>query len=284
MQRRALLSPSRIVYALGTRLLAGPEGEERFPRARRIWQPLFDRLYSSFPFRRRVAMRDFQIYVSTLDTLVSQRLLAGQEWERRTSELFRRELRPGMVVLDIGAHIGYFTLLAARLVGERGRVFAFEPLERCCRLLTRSLRSNGFGNVTVVPKGASNQTGRIRLGQSWRMIDVVPLDEFFADPGFRVDFIKMDIDGGELAALEGMKNLVRNNPAAKVVLEYDPACLKMCGVQPAELFAKLDEMDFQAQSLCDDREDREIALPSGMRAEDATRGLAGHANLLLVRP
>lgn len=199
-----------------------------------------------------------------------------------TSELFRRELKPGMVVLDLGAHIGYFALLAAKLVGEQGKVYAFEPLQQCCRLLSKSVRENGLRNVEIVPKGASNRSARIRMGASWRMIEVVALDEFFGNPQARVDFIKMDIDGAELFALEGMKSLIRRSSPLKMVLEYDAACMKVYGVEPAALLRPLEDFGFRIQSVCHDAEGREAKFDREISIEEVARGMQRHANLLLV--
>ena len=90
-----------------------------------------------------------------------QALMRG--YEQLLTKLFKKEMKQGMIVVDIGAHIGYFTLLAARLVGETGRVFAFEPDPDNYSLLIKNVSVNGHDNVIPVQKAVSNKTGQVRL-------------------------------------------------------------------------------------------------------------------------
>jgi FkbM family methyltransferase len=85
----------------------------------------------------------------------------GEEYERATTNLVRTHLKPGGVFLDIGANIGYFTLFAAKLVGESGRVIAFEPDPANFTLLEKNVRANDFKNVTLERLAASDAPGTI---------------------------------------------------------------------------------------------------------------------------
>ena len=84
-------------------------------------------------------------------------------YEKEQTILFRKLVDEGMNVVDIGANIGYYTLLAAELVGEKGKVFAFEPEPSNYDLLLRNVEINGYKNVTVVRKAVSNETGESSL-------------------------------------------------------------------------------------------------------------------------
>lgn len=167
------------------------------------------------------------------DDGVSEELFTGvfEVDERRFVAGF---LKPGMVVLDVGAHSGYYTLLASRLVGPRGRVFAFEPSPRERQRLRQHLWLNRCRNVIVEPVALSDRPGEADLFvfdrstgfNSLRPADAraatpvaVPLktlDAFFAAGAFSsVDLVKMDIEGAELAALRGAEQTFR---AARPVL------------------------------------------------------------------
>lgn len=134
--------------------------------------------------------------------------------------VFERWVRPGDVVYDVGAHVGYYTLLASELVGPAGRVFAFEPLPRNLRFLREHVRLNKAANVAVVDaavagredkafisEGPSHSEGR--LGPAGEIeVRTVGLDELVSEGLPAPKCIKMDIEGGELDALEGASGIL----------------------------------------------------------------------------
>ena len=145
-------------------------------------------------------------------------------FESAETEFVGRLLRPGMTVLDIGAHHGMYTLLASKRVGRKGRVIAFEPSPRERRRLLRHLRINGCSNVFVEPLALSDHAGEADLflvegRQDWCnslrppevderscvvRVEVRPLDDVLSALGIaRVDFIKLDVEGAELSFLHG---------------------------------------------------------------------------------
>jgi FkbM family methyltransferase len=143
-------------------------------------------------------------------------------YERHTQKLFREHIRPGGVVYDIGANAGFFTLLASRLTGQRGRVFAFEPLPRNLGYLRDHVRLNHATNVTVLPLAvaAHEGTARFHVAGSPSMgglsatgeieVSLESLDHLLRSGALpRPDFIKMDIEGGEDDALAGAAEVLR---------------------------------------------------------------------------
>jgi len=119
-----------------------------------------------------------------------------------------------MVAYDVGANAGFYTLALSRLVGPAGRVFEFEPDARSVCQLRHHLRLNKVENVTVVQAAIGSSAGLVAF-DGWRVIresayvlPTISLDEFVAFGHPVPDFIKMDIEGGEAAALEGAKNLL----------------------------------------------------------------------------
>lgn len=139
--------------------------------------------------------------------------LGTYEWTRQQAMV--AVVRPGMVVYDLGANVGFYTLLAARLVGPAGLVVAFEPLARNLEYLRRHLALNGSDNVTVIDAAVSDRVGCARLrgehGASARLgadgeiaVRTVTLDELVFGQGRRPpSVIKMDVEGAEVDVLRG---------------------------------------------------------------------------------
>ena len=162
--------------------------------------------------------------------------------EKNEVNIFKNEIKKGNVVLDIGAHVGYYALLAAKLVGENGKVYAFEPDPRNFECLKKNVEQNGYKNVVCLNKAVSNRTGKTKLffseetdnsqivnrkdGKKSVTVDVTTLDNFFENKNPRADFIKIDVEGAEGLALEGMTNLIKKNKNLKILTEFFPDRLK----------------------------------------------------------
>lgn len=183
------------------------------------------------------------------------------------ARLFRGVLRPGMVVCDIGAHIGYYSLLAAQCIGPGGKVFAFEPDPASFTFLTRNVEANHFASSIVIPipKAVSDRSGympfylheddRTRSSLFWHeegaphiLVECVSLDDFFADTG-RVDVIKMDIEGGELQALKGMERTLARSGTVTMFVECNHKALQAAGGDAWQLVTMLRHMGFTVQVI-----------------------------------
>lgn len=200
-----------------------------------------------------------------LDVTDSLGLLTKAAHEPLETALVKREVKEGNVVVDLGAHIGYFTLTFARLVGEKGRVIAFEPDPENFALLRRNVEINSYRTVTLLQKAVSNQTGRTRLylpardratprpqtifdlgdGRKSIEVEVVRLDDYFAGHEGRIDFIKLDTEGAEFGAIQGMASLLRRNRPLRILTEFWPFGLKRSGVEPADYLGLLREYGFR---------------------------------------
>jgi FkbM family methyltransferase len=188
------------------------------------------------------------------------------EYERDTLVLLQSLISPGMIVVDVGASIGYYTLLFAKLVGEKGKVYAFEPQPWNCDVLRRSIKANGYdNNVIVVQKAVSNKAGWVPLYfiepgngeasfyQSRKierkrniMVEAITLGEFFENEGWPpVHIMKMDIEGAEKVALEGIRKLAAKNPCLKLIIEFYPQKLSDAGITPEELFDTMLKLGFR---------------------------------------
>jgi FkbM family methyltransferase len=240
------------------RLILGrmPNKEEWRGHSMRAGEPLSQVVASyltSLEFQRRgllspdiadeissVDTEGFRIYSSLNDAAVG-RHVRGDNYERDVTALFRSKLQPGMRVIDIGANIGYFTMLAASLVGPGGHVLAVEPNPRNVRLLEASRRANGFDHVTVAQIAAGRETGLLILNTSFSNgTTSTPSDELAqflsaeAVPSLRidslltsdekVDLIKVDVEGAEFNALLGGEATIRRCRPF-IISEFSPAMM-----------------------------------------------------------
>jgi FkbM family methyltransferase len=187
-----------------------------------------------------------------------------EDCDSETRFLLESLLNPGMTFIDLGANIGFYSLAAAKKIQRNGKVYAFEPQPLCCKVLRQSVHANGYdGLVDVIEKGVSNKTTTCALHLKYPgdggaslyvnpqegikpfLVETVTLDDFFENKGWpTVDLIKMDIEGAEQAALEGMKQLVGRNPDLKLIIEFSPVILSASNVSNEQLFETLREFDF----------------------------------------
>jgi FkbM family methyltransferase len=150
--------------------------------------------------------------------------LLGRD-EPEVQRCFAEALKSGDVVYDVGAAAGFFTVLAARLVGDGGRVYAFEPLPRHAEAVRQNARINDFTNVAVieaacgrvpgrdillVPEDDSTQTGSHRPSGEPLDVEVVAIDDLGLPPP---QLVKIDVEGAEVDVLHGLINtLERSRP------------------------------------------------------------------------
>ena len=184
-----------------------------------------------------------------------QAYIVRGSWEEETTCLFRGVAKEGDVVVDLGANIGYYTLLAARIVGSEGRVYAFEPDPLNFKLLVNNIKLNNFTNVITEEKAVSDKTGTLNLYLDAQdmgahtlyetdkykkivIVESVTLDDYFKGRECPVNIVKMDIEGAELAALKGMENIIKMNKGLKIFAEFHPPWIRRSGIEP-EYFASL---------------------------------------------
>jgi FkbM family methyltransferase len=158
-------------------------------------------------------------------------------WEPEVVEVIERVVCPGQLAVDVGGHVGYFTLLLAKQVGPLGQVVAFEPNPEIFETLKENVALNGYGNVTLEKKAVADRPGEVELmlssGSPFEGIDsiisdpgpgrrirvpTVTLDDYFAHISRPVGFVKIDIEGAETLALSGMSRIL-NHDRPPVVVE-----------------------------------------------------------------
>lgn len=149
-------------------------------------------------------------------------------WEPRTTEFLKSILKPGMTFLDVGAQMGYYTILARKL---GAKVTAIEPSKVNREFLSKNLKANGIEDVVIYGKALSNKTEEVKLytgktpgensiarkNDKFEMVETIPYDDLSEGTP---DIIKMDIEGAEQSALEGMMNKVlKTDKVVYLILE-----------------------------------------------------------------
>jgi FkbM family methyltransferase len=238
-------------------------------------------------------LADFKLALhSGPDLYISPHLWNYRIWEPSVTSCMLSTIRAGQNVVDVGAHIGYFTIIMSLLVGKGGRVFAFEPEPCNLDLLQKNLDLNGVHNVTVEGKAVSDRAGRAKLYVSGdntgdhrlygsplerkvHAVDTVVLDDYFESMGEPVHFVKIDAQGLEPKILDGMGSLIaRNRERLIILMEFSPGLLRCAGHDLADLLHRLESLEaavFWLNKGC-----------AGAQMTRATTGdLRGIANLML---
>ena len=183
----------------------------------------------------RCAVGPVELLCDPADAAVAPGLRSGS-YEPHLTAVFERYCRPGMTVVDVGANLGYFTVLASRLVGPEGRVIAVEPNSDNCRLLLSSLRDQGITNVDLLPVACDTATGwayySSHVGSNGGLVEghdllarpgvVVPtfrLDDLVTGP---VGLLKLDVEGAEGRVVRGAAALIeRDRPIVTTELKRE---------------------------------------------------------------
>lgn len=228
--------------------------------------------------RSRSRVFGHEMFLDPTDSIVSPLLLRDGYFEPYETTLIESEIRPGDTVLDIGANIGYYTLIFARLVGEHGRVYAFEPDPTNFRLLKKNVRANGYHNVVFVNKAVADVSGTMSLylcpdnkgdhrlfdshdDRQSITIETTTLDELFSEFQGEIHFIKMDIQGSEARAVRGMENLLRKHRDLRIMTEFWPAGLRRSGIGAPEYLSDLERHGFRLFRIDEEGETTEPTSP-----------------------
>ncbi len=228
----------------------------KLPRIKKVITPLINNLKPTY-----ITLYDAKLYIDKNDEVVSQQLLQNGKWEPYETEIFKKSIKKGDTVVDIGAHIGYYTIIAAKIVGPKGRVYAFEPNPNNFKLLSKTIATNQYSNVILVKKAVSDKTGKIKLYINTQntgdhrvfnshddrksiTIETVKLDDFFSK-NEKIDLIKMDIQGSEHNTLKGGRKLLTTNKNISIITELEPELLKLNNTSAKKFLDLLGKLGFR---------------------------------------
>ncbi|MHA1768090.1 MAG: FkbM family methyltransferase [Promethearchaeota archaeon] len=185
-------------------------------------------------------------------------------FETRKTETLCSFLKPGMTFVDIGANKGYFSLIAAKIVGEQGLVFTFEPEPQNCEWIQKNIELNNYKNITLFPYalGAKNGKTRLFIGKKSGWHSLLPdldtgtgesieieqktLDSVLKEMKHeRVDMIKIDVEGSELEVLKGAQKILESNKNIFLLIDVHTTL----GVSPEEVEKILKAYNFTIHEL-----------------------------------
>lgn len=193
------------------------------------------------------------------DAAVSGMIAMGL-YEPYETALFRETLKPGMNVVDIGANIGFYSVIAASHIIPTGTLFSFEPEQTNFDFLEANCFRNNFKNVHRYQKALSDKTGistlyitkentgayslvNNRNSHESTTVAVSTLDDILDSKGApNIDLIKMDIEGGEFNAVKGMKKTIDRSPNLTLFMEFYPNAIRRFGNDPQQFLQTLLEM------------------------------------------
>jgi FkbM family methyltransferase len=235
------------------------------------------------------------VWVHARDELISRRIRRKGRLAEDEVTFLQNVLRPGMVAIDIGANIGYLTLAMARAVGRDGRVVAIEADPANYALLCANVWQTCFGWVDPLWAAAARTTGMVKMWlsaenfgdhrayphvEARQSIEVpaVRLDEVLARDA-RVDVVKVDIQGMDHTALEGMADTLRRNRPT-VLAEFAPLLIGAFGAEPGSVLALYRSLGLSVAPL---EQPEEVLLPQNDAEfiEDVLGRRRRHTNLVL---
>jgi|GEM_PF-1712501 FkbM family methyltransferase len=204
------------------------------------WRPLYlftssVKVHPSAPLDKNVVVEDvlgkYTLHFAANDHYIAPALKQHGVWERNTTAFIQEHLKQDQTFIDVGANVGYFTVLASECVGKGGRVLAFEPESKNRDLLTRNLALNKCTNVKVSPLALSdkNEDTVLYLNKDAGGHSLVedghkgtePVTTMRGDEAFGLipDMIKIDVEGAERKVLEGMSKTLRTPKTLTVIFE-----------------------------------------------------------------
>lgn len=206
-----------------------------------------------------------------IDDWVQENLFFLGEYEQAELRFAEKSLKPGDVFMDIGANIGLYTLCAFKAVGDSGRVISFEPLEENFKSLSKHVSINHGRNIVLEQMAISDRKEEIEIFYDDRELNLgmassyltshthsekvaaISIDQYIdLNPMAKVDFIKIDIEGGEYKALLGMQNtLIRHSPI--LLIEINPEVLSGTEHDEQDMLRYLQDLGYQEHVIEDNR-------------------------------
>jgi len=215
--------------------------------------------------------RDLRISADLNDWLQRQIFMYGvYRVEERHRAMMLRRVREGATILDVGAHIGYYTLLFSKRAGAKGKVIAFEPSTETHERLLENISLNDLHNITTVKAAASDRAGSAVINLAagantgstslhfdsgavdTEQVETVVIDDYLRQHAIdAVDLIKIDVEGHELQVLKGLRRTLAA-PAAtapEIFIEVNENTLASAGTRVAAIFEELGAADYEAHRI-----------------------------------
>jgi len=207
-------------------------------------------------------IQDSKMVVNLNDEGLARDLVLSNIREPFSTETMRKELRKGNVVIDIGANIGYYALMESRLVGNKGKIYAIEPVPKNFKLLSYNVKLNNYKNIKLFNLAIGEKRKKEKMHISTHhnrcsmiddgskfigsiMVKTETLDNFIEGKKWP-DLIRMDTEGYEYEIIQGMKKILKTEKPLKIFIEIHPTIIKK--KKTIKLLTTLKEAGFQVKS------------------------------------
>jgi FkbM family methyltransferase len=237
-----------------------------------VWEHVFTEHFAWRGYQGHARTRWGGVFKVDCQDMIQRAIFHYGVWEPNLTVWMRRRLQPGDGFLDVGANIGYFSVMASELVGPRGCVVAVEPSPSTLALLRENLRMSGAERVRVLAMAASDQRGELALQQAASInigmtetldaashahlpkVPAMPLAEVLTSVEVeRLRLIKIDTEGAELLALRGLMPLVEKlRHDCEWVVEVSPQRLQERGYSAQALIEMMTSRGYHAYRLEND--------------------------------
>jgi len=218
------------------------------------------------PFNKRIT-------VLAEDGGVGHQFIMYRRYEPYESGIVEKLLEPGMIVYNIGANVGYYTILCSLFVEGRGKIYAFEPSPKNFALLKENVEQNRLRNVELFPFALADREGSASLGISTTNsgdhqlfssdttrdtveVQLMTVDSLIAHGLPKPNLILMDVQGAEAAIVEGMEKLLAEDSDLAIIMEFWPGGISTSGFSSEEMLQRLTAEGKREILLIDERKKR----------------------------
>ncbi len=190
----------------------------------------------------------------------------SENFEVFSRQIFYELITSDSNLVDVGGHYGFYSLLASTKI-TNGKIFSFEPSKESIKIFENNIKKNSVGNIRIAQNAVSDKNEKRKFYISefsdssgftphprtkireQVIVDAVCLDDYLK--GQSVDIVKIDTEGHELEVLNGMLEIINNNPRIKIFFEFNPKCIINAGSKPEAVLLKVKELDFMLLLLID---------------------------------
>jgi len=251
------------------RVFGGRGIDKKFPFLLWAFKYVFSLLQRDIPIKVKTSYGKTLI-VSGKDGGLGLMLRSGKDYELLLTELMKKSVKPGDVVVDIGANIGYFTKYLSQLVGNRGKVLAFEPSQFNWKYLT--LNTGKLKNVARYPLAIGETEGEMTFGEDVgnpgengfsktgkQIVQVKTLESVMHNAKIKkMNWIKIDVEGAEVMVLRGASQAIRSQKSIVVACECNPEALAKLGYSTQELITEFKKCGLKITRIIDERAKRNV--------------------------
>lgn len=250
---------------LFAKLFLGKGIDKKFPFLVDLYKKVYAVVTKNGEVKVKIPL-GLKLLVSNKDCGVGMYLRTKGEFESVQTKLFLDALKPGMIVFDIGANVGYYSVLASKMVGVKGKVYAFEPDPNSVKLLKKNIALNKCRNVVVVPYAVGGKDGAAILsideanpGESYLggngtkkqiMVWAIALDSFVQKRKIaKVNVVKMDIEGAEVDVLNGGKSFFKKQNKLTLFTECNPRAMLRFRNTEKDLVRALESLGLKMKTI-----------------------------------